>query len=147
MSVVVTGIRELDNVFRKLPENISHRILQTAHSKAARPMVRTMRDLAPVRNGTLRDSIGVVRSTLRRANNLGEIGIGPRLGRRGGFHGHLVEFGTRPRRTKKGAYRGRMRKQPFVLPAFERHKSSVGSDILTDIAKSMVSTMKRYGKR
>lgn len=34
-----------------------------------------------------------------------------------GAHRHLVEYGSSPRRTKSGAYRGVMPAQPFMAPA------------------------------
>jgi|GEM_PF-1758428 len=34
-----------------------------------------------------------------------------------GAHRHLVEYGTKPRRTKGGAYRGVMPAKPFMAPA------------------------------
>ncbi|MEV2699506.1 hypothetical protein ABND62_21730, partial [Paenibacillus larvae] len=37
-----------------------------------------------------------------------------------GAHRHLVEYGTRQRRNKKGANRGKMPKKPFMSIA-ERH--------------------------
>ena len=32
---------------------------------------------------------------------------------------HLIEFGTGPRYTKKGAYRGQMKASPYMRPAFD----------------------------
>ena len=93
------------------------------------------------------DSIGVSKTNVKKANKLGEIRVGPR--RKGGFKGfagHLVEFGTRPRKTRKGAYRGVMRPKPFMRPSFGATKGLIEKDIALQIGKVMTRTMRRYLK-
>lgn len=40
-------------------------------------------------------------------------------------HGHLLEFGTLVRHTKRGAKKGRILKRPFVIPTFEEETEAV----------------------
>src|SRR5690606_17653323 len=44
--------------------------------------------------------------------------LGPRLGKGGGGHAHLVEFGVGPRFTKDGKLTGEVPADPFLRPAF-----------------------------
>lgn len=139
------GEQAIDNVLKALPHAVSHQILAPANMLAAKPLVEKEKLLAPEGpTGNLVDSIGAVRSTLKKANTLGEVMVGPR--RKGGFKGfagHLVEYGTRRRTNKSGANRGIMPKTPFARPAFEATKGQIESLIAQSVGKVMIRTMKR----
>lgn len=47
----------------------------------------------------------------------------------GARQSHLVEFGTAPRRTKKGAYRGHVPANPFMRKAYDNNKKEVIASI------------------
>lgn len=144
--ISVTGIREIDRVLKELPKQMQHSVLSAAHAAAAKPLVEKAKLTAPEGpTGNLVDSIGVSKTNVKKANKLGEIRVGPR--RKGGFKGfagHLVEFGTRPRKTRKGAYRGVMRPKPFMRPSFGATKGLIEKDIALQIGKVMTRTMRRY---
>jgi HK97 gp10 family phage protein len=146
--ISVTGKKEIDDVLREWPKQLQHSTLGTAHANAAKPLVERARGLAPEGpTGRLVDSIGVTKTNIKRANKLGEVRVGPR--RKGGFRGfagHLVEYGTKPRRNRRGARRGFMRPKPFMRPAFNLTKRVVENDIANQIGKVMVRTMRRYLK-
>jgi HK97 gp10 family phage protein len=146
--ISVTGVKEIDKVLSELPKQMTHTILGTAHAAAAKPLVERAKGLAPEGpTGNLVDSIGVSKVNVKRANKLGEVRVGPR--RKGGFKGfagHLVEYGTKPRRNRKGARRGFMRPKPFMKPAFNLTKGIVEGGIAKEIGKVMVRTMRRYLK-
>ncbi len=141
----VTGVREIDAVLRGLPLQLTHQVLGTAHAAAAKPLVEKEKLLAPEGpNGFLVDSIGVVKTPIKKANTIGEVTVGPRRSRPyKGYHGHLVEFGTRPRRTKRQLYRGVMRAKPFARPAFQMTSSMVTNSITTQVGQKLYSFMKR----
>lgn len=115
---------------------------------AAKPLVEKEKLLAPEGpTGNLVDSIGAVRTSINKANALGEVRVGPR--RKGGykgFAGHLVEYGTKRRTNKRGANRGIMPKDPFAKPAFDATKGQIESIITQSVGKVMIRTMKRYLK-
>lgn len=144
MSVTVkfTGIREIDNVLKNLPKALTHSVMSAAHTNAAKPLVARAKQIAPVGpTHNLVDSIGVVKSSVKRATEVGEIRVGPK--RRKAPHAHLVEYGTR-KRNKRGPNRGVMPKIPFMGPAFIQTKDQVLNGISTATAKTLLRTMKRY---
>ena len=152
VTISLTGAKEIDLVLKNLPDAVSHKVLSAAHAAAAKPLVQREQLLAPEGpTGNLVDSIGVIRTTLSKAGEIGEVKVGPRKGGRyKGYAGHLVEYGTNQRRTKgrgkykKAANRGVMRAKPFAQPAFNQTKGEVEKRIGTEVAKSLNRTMKRY---
>jgi HK97 gp10 family phage protein len=147
--VVLTGFAELDALFKALPAAVSHKIVGSAAFAAAKPLVAKERELAPKgKTLNLSKSIGATKVSRTKATSVGEVHVGPR--RKGGFKGfgaQWSEFGTKPRRNKKGANRGRMAAKPFIEPAFEATKQQVDSSLVTEIARSVTKTMKRYAKK
>lgn len=146
--ISITGLREIDKVLEELPKQMTHTILGAAHAAAAKPLVERAKLTAPEGpTGNLVDSIGAVKTSIKRADKIGQVWVGPRRkGRYKGFAGHLVEFGTKRRRTKKGANRGIMPAKPFMAPAFNQTKSEVERQIAQQIGKVMVRTMRRHLK-
>lgn len=146
--VSMTGAKEIDSVLKALPNTLTHKVLGAAHLAAARPLIDREHRLAPVgKTGALADSIGGVKTPMSKANALGEVSVGPRRKRpHRGFHGHLVEKGTKQRATKKGANRGVMPAQPFAEPAFQQTKGEVEQNIVQEIGRTLWQTMKRIIK-
>jgi HK97 gp10 family phage protein len=155
--ITVTGVREIDTFLKGLPSKFSHRIVQAANAKAAKPLINAEKMLAPKSEGDLRDSIGVKKASIKRANAIGEIKVGP-LYRKGGRVAHLIEYGTKQRQTKgkgkykvyrAGANRGRVTPKPFVEPAFNRTKDTVTGSIIDELKKATIAfanrTLKKFG--
>ena len=141
----VTGVKEIDKVLKSWPNDVSHAVLGAAHLSAAAPLIEKEKLLAPEGpTGNLVDSIGGIKTPIKKANVIGEVIVGPRRGGRyKGNIGHIVEFGTKPRRTKKGANRGVMPAEPFAEPAFQQTNDKVVTGIKEQIGRKMVATMKR----
>jgi len=120
--------RKLDRLGR-----IGDKEFTKANKKAAEPLIHRMHRLAPVGlTGNLADSIGSIVSK-------GEVTVGPR--RKGGykgFAGHLVEFGTKARKTKRGANRGVMPAEPFVEPSWEQTKNEVLGIVTKELEKTVL---------
>lgn len=144
--ITVIGVKEIDKVLKELPASLSHSVMGAAHAAAAKPLVDKAKLLAPEGpTGNLVDSIGVVKTPSKKANRVGEVKVGPR--RKGGykgFAGHLVEYGTKKRQTKKGANRGVMKAKPFMQPAFNQTKDIVERSISLEVGRSVLRTMKRH---
>lgn len=144
--ISVTGVKEIDRVLKELPKQMQHSILSAAHAAAAKPLVEKAKLTAPEGpTGNLVDSIGISKTSVKKANKLGEVRVGPR--RKGGykgFAGHLVEFGTKRRKTRKGANRGLMHPKPFMRPSFGQTKGQIEKDIALQIGRVMTRTMRRY---
>lgn len=141
----VTGDKQIDDVLRGLPAQVTHQVLSTAHAAAAKPLIEKEKLLAPEGpEGNLVDSIGAVKTPFQKANVVGEVTVGPRRSRPfKGFHGHLVEFGTKRRQNKNGANRGVMPSKPFAAPAFEATKEVVLNSIAVNVGKKLFAFMKR----
>jgi HK97 gp10 family phage protein len=146
--ISVTGDKAIDDVLRNLPRELTHKVLGAAHLAAAKPLIEREHRLAPVgETGNLADSIGGVKVPVAKANEIGEVQVGPRRTRQyRGHHAHLVEKGTKKRTTNSGANRGTMPAEPFAEPAFEQTKGQVERNIAQEIGKSVWRTMKRYLK-
>jgi hypothetical protein len=92
------------------------------------------------------DSIGTQATGTKNQRALGETNTGPRRGRgkgQRGFAGHLVEYGTKQRKTKKGANRGKMTAEPFMEPAWEQTKGKVEASINDEVGKALVKFMRK----
>lgn len=144
----LTGHLEVDKVLRGLPLQVNHRVLQAAHTSAAKVLITAEKLAAPEGpTGRLIDSIGVVKTPLSRAGALGEVNVGPRRGRYKGHAAHLVEYGTRVRRNKRGANRGRMSARPFARNSWERTKGKVQAGIADHLSRHLLNFMRRTIKK
>jgi hypothetical protein len=143
----VTGNVEIDNVLRGLQQVFSHKVMQAAHAEAAKPLVAKLHLLSPVgRTGKLADSQGIIKLPFTRAASLGEIHVGPRRGRFGGSHAHLIEFGT-TKRNFNGANRGSIQKKQFVKPAFDETVPVVLESISLALAQKTAGFIRRQLKK
>ena len=148
VKISLSGHHEIDKVLREMPKVLQHQTLGAAHLDAAKPLIEREKQLAPHLTGALQDSIGGVKTPIKKANAIGEVLVGPRRTRtHKGHHGILVEKGTKQRRTKSGANRGIMPAQPFAEPAFNQTKDTVINRISVSIGKKLDSVMRRYIKR
>lgn len=148
--VVLTGKKELDELLKQLPKEMSnHDALGKAHLQSAKILVEKEKLLAPEGpTGNLVDSIGATRTPFKKANAIGEVIVGPRRkGRFKGFAGHLVEYGTRKRKNKNGANRGIMPKKPFAKPAFDQTRNEIKNSIKGNLSKIVVKALKRYAPK
>lgn len=138
----VTGVKEIDQLMKAWPLEVSDKILSQAHSDAAFPLIAAAHLLAPVgKTGNLAESIGVERVGIKRGGDVGQVAVGPR--RRGGFkgyHGHLIEYG---KTNRDGT---RTQAKPFMAPAFNNTKAEVERLIANAIGKRMMTVAKRILK-
>lgn len=143
----VTGVKEIDNVLQQLPKELTHSVLGTAHAAAAKPLIEKAKLTAPEGpTGNLIDSIGVVKTPMKRAGEIGEVTVGPRRNRPyKGHHGHLIEYGFRTRARKPGK-KTFVQGQPFMKPSFEATKGAVIEKIRVEVGKKVWATMRKYIK-
>ncbi len=145
IKISVTGVKELDAVFKGLPKLVSHKMLSDVHATAAKTLVDRAKLLAPLgETMNLTKSIGVERESLKTSTtSLGQVQAGPRRGRFKGQVGHLVEYGTKPRKLKSnGAYRGVMKIKKFMEPAFMQTKEVVERIISYQLSRHIVNYIK-----
>lgn len=139
----VTGLVELDMAFRKMPEAVSHKVLQQANELSARPLVEAAHLLSPVgETGNLAESIGVEKPSIKRVDQIGMVRVGPRRGGKNkGYHAHLVEYSKTNRDGSKS------KAQPFMHNAFERTKAQVLALFELNVGRKIISHMNRFIKR
>jgi hypothetical protein len=136
VKISVTGLKEIDEVVKGLPLLMQDRVLKTAHADAAKVGVEAAKNIVPVKKGTLRDSIGIERVSLKRTTEVGLVQYGP-LRRKKGFHGHLIEYGKTNRDGTK------TQPDPFMATSFQQTKGVIESNIATSLGKKVLSFMKR----
>lgn len=147
VTLSVTGIKEIDNLLKGLPQQLTHRVLQAAHAEAATPLINYAQGYSPFRTGKLERSIGVVKPSIKKANQIGLVKVGPRYGAPyNGRHGHLIEYGHEIV-TKSGKRKGRTKAKPFMRPAFNQTKNKVEARIGEAIGKKLLAFMKRTIKK
>jgi HK97 gp10 family phage protein len=143
----LTGAKEIDDVLRGLPLQVTDKVLQNSFADAAKPLVDAARSLAPEgETGNLKESIGVTKEPAKTLVNraVGQIQVGPRRkGKYKGFAGHLLEFGTTVRETKSGANRGNVTPDPFMEPAFNQTSLQVENRINNSIGRKLSAFMRR----
>ena len=148
--VKITGMKELNQVMSGLKKFNQHKIMGSVLYKASKPMMTAQKQIAAQkttrRTGNLDTSIGRMKVSMKKAAEIGTVRVGPRIGGRyKGYHGHLIEFGTKDRYTKKGAYRGRGPSLPFVAPAFTGQLEQVKKNIYTEFNR-LFNTLIKTGQ-
>lgn len=149
VKVTLTGVEEIDAVFKGLPTVLQDKVLQDAHAKAVSFTVNRAKLLAPEGpTGNLVDSIGVVRARGKGRTEMGLVYAGPRRrGKNRAPHAHLVEFGTKRRENKRGANRGVMPAKPFMQPAWNQTKGEVMRVIPVELGRKVYAFMRRTIKK
>lgn len=102
-SVEYPGLEDLRREFRQLPNNVAARYLGSALKRAAKPLQSAIRKNTPRGpTGNLQKSVGIKAKTFpKKGTAYVVVGYQNRGGDRGkGYHQGLVEFGTKPRKTK-----------------------------------------------
>lgn len=106
MGAKLVGYRGVRNTIGRLPDAMRESSNEVMHQWAD-DVRETAESLAPVRTGTLKDSIG---SFVKEHLGFARVGVlNPDA-----FYGRFVEFGTSD-----------TQEQPFLRPAFHRHKRGV----------------------
>lgn len=141
MADLITGDKQLDRQLLKLATRDIKRIQRNAVNKALTVISKAIRNQAPV--GTTRGLKKSIGKRFKRKKRTGEIEAkaGIQVGKkkaklaavRGATdssgsgsmapHAHLVALGTKPRYTKRGAYRGVMPSNDFVDRGYDSSKA------------------------
>lgn len=115
ITMKVEGLKEVKTALRQLPDATAKNVIRRVLRKAGQPIADRARELAPVDEGDLKDSIAVstkLSKSQRRKHRKGGkddvevfVGAGPHP------QAHLQEFGT-----------SEFPAQPFMRPAWDQHK-------------------------
>lgn len=127
----VSGLSELDRLLKELPAKIEGNIMRGAVRAGAKVMETRAKELVPVDDGDLRDSIKVSAKSKR-----GQVSATVRAGGKKAFYAHMVEFGTarhliKPKKRKSLFFAGLASEvvdhpgssaKPFMRPALDNNQ-------------------------
>jgi HK97 gp10 family phage protein len=140
IKIHVEGLAELEAKLRELPDATAKNVLRRVGRKRLQPVADRARELVPVHQGDLRDSIGVSTKLSRRQRSKHRkdgpddvevfAGAGPHP------QAHLQEFGTEHHGP-----------QPFMRPAWDAEKDGVLAGIKTDLSDEIEKAAKRLARR
>lgn len=138
---------------KQLPDKLKNDTLVKIFRRTARPLVNLAKSNAP-KNKSGKKSNNKKTAPLSRTigtkkgrNKSGvkpTLIIGPML-RRGGYHGHLLEAGTKARKTKSGAYRGRGPATRYMAKTKVQQGGQVADKTVKSIIKLIDKTLAKHG--
>lgn len=151
IEITAPDMLRLEKTFQKLQYSDQRSVLLSAFRKATRPSVNAVRSNVSVKTGNLKRSIGI----LTARNEIAVVLAARRNSGFKGWHGHLVEFGTRERSytTKKGNQHrtGRMDYGKSYGGYFTRGIESTRTEVQNILAdewyKSVERFMRKHGMR
>jgi HK97 gp10 family phage protein len=165
MSVTMktTGLADLERAMDNLSKSAGKGVLTRSLKKAGTPMMELARSAVPTDKGSLAASMAISTKLAKRQKGLArkfdtkssvQMYIGPSydLGK-GGRHGHLVEFGTKPH-INKGKFAGSQHPgtapQPFMRPAWDSDQAALmdrlGKELWAELEKANVRAAKKAAK-
>lgn len=140
MKITIEGLDEIQEALRKLPDSTAKGVIRRVLKSRAQPIADHARQLVPVDEGHLRNSIRVGTKLTRRQKRAHVkrdpsdvemfIGAGPHP------QAHMQEFGT----SQHGA-------QPYLRPAWDAGKMRLLEGIKDDMWKEIRKTAERRAKR
>lgn len=152
MWMEVEGLKALQSQLKQVPERIKRNELYRILRNVTGPVEKAMRDevtkiemaaqaAGRETTGNLYDAIGRIRGKSKEYLN---IQVAPRVkGNYKGYHAHLVNFGTKVRKTRKGYNRGAARENNFAQRAFDRTLNMVRPEFEAQVAKSTERLLKK----
>jgi HK97 gp10 family phage protein len=137
--VRVTGLAELDRALGELPKATGKNVLRRVARGALKPVEETAKQLVPVVEGILRDSIvtgtQLSRREARDANREGRSSVEVHTGTVS-RNGVPREFGT-----------SRSAATPFMRPAWDQNKDGVLRHVETELAKEIEKARARLARK
>lgn len=136
-TVQVTGLKDTQDLLKRLSSTIGRRVLLASLRKGATPIVKSIRRNTPVDTGNLKRSVGK-KAARKRNNTSAAMVIGFRTsGSNKGQHGHIIEKGhkTRSGGTVKGRHILLRAYHTEAVNAITLTKNELGPQILKQIEK------------
>lgn len=131
-SIIVTGVAEVDAILKQAPLTLQKQLLRRASRTIAQKVRKDAVSLVPQDTGLLARSLKVRAVAKGRGVTVrqqrGTVGASVRtiegLFRGDTFYGGFLEYGTKARYTKSGAFRGIIRRAfAFLRPALYRNEN------------------------
>lgn len=142
----VEGFRDIERALAKLPAGTAKGVARRALKKELAPVKDAAEMFWPGATAAFRISSAIKGS--QRGDSYATKGRSVTNMFVGSFepHAHLIEFGTGPRYTLNGAYRGSVSPEPMLQPAWQMHKGqmleSLGARMWAEISKTMARRAK-----
>lgn len=148
--VAWTGNKEIDAVFRGLPNQLQDKVLQDAHARSLKITIDRAKLIAPEGpTGNLIDSLGIIKERGKGKTELGLVRGGPRRGGKNkGYHAHLIEYGFKTRlKSGKHGSKSFVQPDPFMEPAWIQTRGRVTDSIAVNIGRKLVNFIRRTVKK
>ena len=141
--ISIKGVEPLIAILQKLPDDMQKKVGEKALKDGANVILEEAQNLVPEgATGKLADSlaIGVVKGKVPKYRVYARRKKGF-----GGWHAHLVEFGTKPHMIGKKYHPGAPAK-PFMRPALLTKKAETIKAVFENLFKHITSTIKKEMK-
>jgi HK97 gp10 family phage protein len=126
--IVITGDDELNKKLKLLAGKDAKKVVRKSLRPALKPVLQEARGAAPTKSGQLKKNIKI-KSIARSRTYIGArvtSGLGKaKSGNENSgvaYYGSFLEYGTKPRTTKSGANRGKVKPIRFMLRAAEKKR-------------------------
>ncbi len=145
-----SGGRDLERALADLPRGTSKGVARRAIKKELKPVEDAAEAFWPGANDAFKITSRITASQLSdsaksRKRSVVDIFVGSTEP-----HAHLIEFGTGPRYTKNGAFRGSVSPEPMLQPAWDANKSQMlaglGARLWDEITKTQARRAKKAAK-
>jgi len=145
----VEGFRDIEKALAALPAGTAKGVARRAMKKELKPVKDMADSLWPGASAAFKISSRTNRGQRpmfrpsRTTTNMNVGSFEP--------HAHLIEFGTGPRYTKAGAFRGSVAPEPMLQTAWAAHKHKVlkglGARLWDEISKTVARRAKAAAKK
>jgi HK97 gp10 family phage protein len=138
-TVDLSELQSLMNDLKKMGQSLDQKEVKEIVREIAQPMINDMKAGAPT--SEIRESLGFIEKNEEKYTET--VLIGPRYyGGHKGQLSHIFEFGTGPRKTKDGYYRGFIVARPFIRPAFDSNKDKIVTKLADELFKIVSTKLK-----
>lgn len=152
VTMKLIGAKDLERALLALPERLQKSTIDRALLRVGAPIAADAKGRVNRAGGKpdVADKIIVSKNLSRRQRRGQTKEDGTRtiyIGVRPAPHAHLIEFGTGPRYTKAGAYRGSMPAAPFMRPAWDGGWRPALDDLGKILGEEIEKSARRLAKR
>lgn len=150
------GARDIEKALAQLAQGTSKGVARRGMKKELKPVAMMANALWPgssddvfrITSRIARGQMGD--SHMQRGRSIINMFVGAPGGRNGTPEAHLIEFGTGPRYTENGAFRGSVAPQPMLQPSWDVQKSQMleglGETLWDEIRKTQARLAKKAAK-
>lgn len=154
VSMKVTGFREIERALAKLPAGTAKGVARRAMKKELKPIAVMANTFWPGADDNVFKITSRLKSSqrapIRESRSVTNMFVGADYGPGGNPHAHLIEFGTGPRYTKNGAFRGSVAPNPMLQPAWDMNRvqllEGLGKRLWAEIEKTQARRAKKAAR-